>query len=104
VGLENPHRKHFLLLQNVSKRLGPGLTLWHDLSDGKRQETWYLERRSLYRAGAIKSVVAELEKCTLALVGVQRTSKKRRDIKQQTYIFQWKRECYSPIRDKIFCT
>jgi hypothetical protein len=35
-GAENPHHKNFLLLQNVSKRLRPGLILWHDLSNGKR--------------------------------------------------------------------
>jgi hypothetical protein len=34
VGLTTPHRKKFLLLLNVSKRLGPGLIIWHDLSNG----------------------------------------------------------------------
>jgi hypothetical protein len=36
MGMITPHHKNFLLLQNVSKRLGPGLILWHDLSNGKR--------------------------------------------------------------------
>jgi hypothetical protein len=27
-GANNPHRKNFLLLRNVSKRFGPGLILW----------------------------------------------------------------------------
>jgi len=36
VGLRDPHSKNFLFLRNVSKRLGPGLILWHDLSNGKR--------------------------------------------------------------------
>jgi hypothetical protein len=35
-GAATPHCKHFLLLRNVSKCLGPGLILWHDLSNGKR--------------------------------------------------------------------
>jgi len=35
-GAETPHHKNFLLLQNVSKHLGPGLILWHDLSNGKK--------------------------------------------------------------------
>jgi hypothetical protein len=34
-GAATPHRKN-LLLRNVSKRLGPRLILWHDLSNGKR--------------------------------------------------------------------
>jgi hypothetical protein len=33
-GATTPHRKNFLLLRNVSKRLAPGLILWHDLSIG----------------------------------------------------------------------
>jgi exonuclease III len=37
----------------------------------KGHKIWYLERRSLYRVGAIKSVVEELEKYRLDLVGVQ---------------------------------
>jgi hypothetical protein len=40
VGLTIPHRKNFLLLRNVLKRLGPELILWHGLSNGKR--TWDL--------------------------------------------------------------
>jgi hypothetical protein len=35
VVLTTTHRKNFLLLRNVSKRLGPGLMLWYDLSYGK---------------------------------------------------------------------
>jgi hypothetical protein len=35
VGPTTLHRKNFLLLRNVSKRLGPGLILWHVLSNGK---------------------------------------------------------------------
>jgi exonuclease III len=60
------------LLRNVSKRLGPGLIPWDDLSNGKKDVrfgTWNV--RSLYRAGAIKSVVGELEKYKFDLVGVQ---------------------------------
>jgi exonuclease III len=37
----------------------------------KGHEIWYLQHRSLYRVGAIKSVVGELEKYKLDLVGVQ---------------------------------
>jgi hypothetical protein len=37
----------------------------------KGHEISYLEHRSLYRVGAIKSVVGELEKYQLVLVGVQ---------------------------------
>jgi exonuclease III len=61
------------LLRNVSKRLGPGLILWHDLSNGKRDmEFGNWNVRSLCcRIGAIKSVVGELEKYKLDLVGVQ---------------------------------
>jgi len=39
-GANNSHSKKSNLLRNVSKRLGPGLILWHDLSNGKR--TWDL--------------------------------------------------------------
>jgi hypothetical protein len=42
VGLRTPHHKTFLLLQNVSKCLGPGLILWHDLSNGKRTQDMVL--------------------------------------------------------------
>jgi hypothetical protein len=35
VGPTTPHRKNVLLLRNVSKCLGPGLILCHDLSNGK---------------------------------------------------------------------
>jgi hypothetical protein len=35
VGLITPHRKNFLS-RNISKRLGPGLILWYDLSNGRR--------------------------------------------------------------------
>jgi hypothetical protein len=69
VGLTTPYRKTFLLLRNVSKRLGLGRILWHELSNGKRDMrfgTWNV--RSLYRVGAIKSVVGELEKYKLDLV------------------------------------
>jgi hypothetical protein len=37
----------------------------------KRHKIWYLECKSLCRVGAIKSVVRELEKYKLDLVGVQ---------------------------------
>jgi exonuclease III len=54
--------------------------------------TWNV--RSLYRVGAIKSVVGELEKYKLDLMGVQEVRWEGGDIKQQTiYIFLWKREC-----------
>jgi hypothetical protein len=42
--------------------------------------------RSLYRVGAIKSVVGELDKCKLDLVESKRLGGKGRDIKQQTSI------------------
>jgi hypothetical protein len=51
-------------LRNIPKRLGLGLILWHDISNGKKY-------RSLCRVGANKSVVGELEKYKLDLVGVQ---------------------------------
>jgi hypothetical protein len=50
--------------------------------------TWNV--RSLYRLGAIKSVVGELEKYKLDLVGVQEV---RWEGEGQLYIFLWKREC-----------
>jgi hypothetical protein len=34
-GANNPSPYKTNLLRNVSKRLGPGLILWHDLSNGK---------------------------------------------------------------------
>jgi hypothetical protein len=48
--------------------------------------TWNV--RSLYRVGAMRSLVGELEKYKLALVGVQevRWEGKGRDIKQHTII------------------
>jgi exonuclease III len=52
----------------MSKCLGPGLILWYEKKD-MRFGTWNV--RSLYRVGAIKSVVRELEKYKLDLVGVQ---------------------------------
>jgi hypothetical protein len=60
------------LLQNIPKYLGPGLILCHNLSNGKKDMrfgTWNV--RSFCRVGAIKSVVRELEKYKLDLVGVQ---------------------------------
>jgi hypothetical protein len=48
------------LLRNVPKHLGAGLILWHDLGV-----------LGVCRVGAIKSVVGELEKCKLGLVGVK---------------------------------
>jgi hypothetical protein len=42
------------LLRNISKRLEPGLILWHGLSNGKKDTkfgTWIV--RSLYRVGAM---------------------------------------------------
>jgi hypothetical protein len=72
VGPTTPQCKNFLLLQNVSKHLGPGMILRHNLSNGKKDMrfgTWNV--RSLYKVGAIKSVVGELEKYKLDLVGVQ---------------------------------
>jgi hypothetical protein len=46
--------------------------------------TWNIS--SLYRVGAIKSEMGELEKCKLDLVGVQGVRWEGRDIKQQTII------------------
>jgi hypothetical protein len=43
--------------------------------------------RSLCRVGTIKSLVRELQKYKLDLVGVQRSGGKGRDIKQQTTIY-----------------
>jgi exonuclease III len=55
--------------------------------------TWNV--RSLYRVGAIKSVVGELEKCKLDLVGIQEVRWERGEISnsRQLYIFLWKKEC-----------
>jgi hypothetical protein len=41
----NPSPQKIILLRNVSKRLGPGLILWYDLSNGKR--TWDLVHGTL---------------------------------------------------------
>jgi hypothetical protein len=49
-----------------------------------------VEHRSLYRVGAIKSLVGELEKYKLDLVGVQEV---RWEGEGQLYIFLWKMEC-----------
>jgi hypothetical protein len=58
--------------------------------------------RGLCRVGAIKSVVGELGKYKLDLVGVQEV---RWEVdSRHLYIFLWKRECYSPTRDRIFRT
>jgi hypothetical protein len=56
------------------------------------RETWNV--RSLCRIGSIKSVVGELEKCKLDLVGVQEVRWGRGQISngQQLYIFLCKRE------------
>jgi hypothetical protein len=83
VGPTTPHRKNFLLLRYVSKRLGPALILWHDLNNGKdmRCGTWNV--RSPCRVGAIKSVAGELEKYKLDLVGVQEV--------------RWEREGYQTV-------
>jgi hypothetical protein len=48
----------------------------------KGHEIWYLECSSLCRVGAIKSVVRELEKYKLDLVGVQEVRWEGEDIKQ----------------------
>jgi hypothetical protein len=46
--------------------------------------TWNF--RSLYREGVINSVVEELEKYKLDLVGVKRLGGKKREFKEQTII------------------
>jgi hypothetical protein len=57
------------MLRNISKRLETELILWHDLKIEKYFGIWNV--RSLCRVGAIRSVVWELEKYKLDLVGVQ---------------------------------
>jgi exonuclease III len=59
------------LLQNVSKHLGSGFSLAEpkQLKKDMRFGTWNV--RSLCRVGTIKSVLRELEKYKLDLVGVQ---------------------------------
>jgi len=54
----------------------------------KGHENWYLEHRSLCRVGAMKSVVGELEKYTLDLVGVQK--------------FRWEGEEYHTGDNSVF--
>jgi hypothetical protein len=69
-GAATPHRKKFLLLRNVSKRLEPdSLARPKQWKKDMRFGTWNI--RSLCRVGTIKSVVGELEKYKLDLVGVQ---------------------------------
>jgi hypothetical protein len=47
------------------------MILWHDLSNGKMMRCGTFNLRNLCRVGAIKSVVGELEKHKLDLVGAQ---------------------------------
>jgi hypothetical protein len=47
------------------------MIFWHDQSNGKGHEIWNLEYKSLCRIDAIKSVMGELEKYKLNVVGVQ---------------------------------
>jgi exonuclease III len=58
-------------LRNVSKCLGPGLILWHDVSNGKRTGDLVVEILGVCRVGTIKSVVGELERYKLDLAGLQ---------------------------------
>jgi hypothetical protein len=41
-----------MLLRNFSKRLGAGLILWHDLSNGKRTRYFVLDLREIGIDGA----------------------------------------------------
>jgi hypothetical protein len=61
--------------------------------------TWNVRR--LFKVGAIKSVVGELEKYKLDLVEVQefRWEGEGYQTADQLHIFLWKRECF---RDRIF--
>jgi exonuclease III len=62
--------------------------------------TWNV--RSLYKVHAIKSVVGELEKCKLDLVGVQEVRWEGKEYQTaDNYKFFYGK---SPIRDRIFHT
>jgi hypothetical protein len=50
--------------------LGPGLILWYNVSNGKGYEIWNLEREELYRSGSLMTVVRELARYKLDLVGL----------------------------------
>ena len=71
--LTTPQRKKRILLLNIhTESLGPGLILWYDHSNEKRDTrfgTWYV--RSLYRAGSLIAATRELATYKSDLVGVQ---------------------------------
>jgi hypothetical protein len=94
VGPTTLHSKNFFIVMKCFK----APWTWTDsLAQPKqwkkdmRFDTWNV--RSLYWVGAIKSVVGELEKYKLDLVGVQEVGRGGISNSRQLYIFLWKREC-----------
>jgi hypothetical protein len=87
--------KYFKALQTWTDSLARPKQWKKDMRFG----TWNV--RSLYRVGAIKSVVEELEKYKLDLVEYKRLGGKGRDIKQQTIIYFSLEKGY---RDRILRT
>jgi hypothetical protein len=96
VGPTTPHRKNFSVVTKcfkVHQTWTDSLVQPKHWKKDMRFCTWNV--MSLYRVGAIKSVVGELEKYKLDLVGVQKGLVGRGGISnsRQLYIFLWKREC-----------
>jgi hypothetical protein len=78
-GAATPHHKNFSIITKcfkVPQTWTDSLVQSKHWKKDMRFGTWYV--RSLYRVGAIKSVVGELEKYKLDLVGVQRLGGKGR--------------------------
>ena len=81
------------------KRLGSGLILWYQPSNG--EGTWNV--RSLYRSGSITTVARELARYKLALVGVQEVRWDKGAIQEQGGLFFLrKRKRKSSIGKRVF--
>jgi hypothetical protein len=85
MGLKILHCKKVICCKMFQSASRPGFILWYDLKR-TRFCTWNI--RSLFWVGAIKSVVGELEKYKLDLVGVQEV--------------RWKGEGYQTVDNYTF--
>jgi hypothetical protein len=90
----NPHLKNISTVTKcfkVPRTWTDSLVRTMHWKNDMRFDTWNV--RSLYRVGAMKSVVGELEKYKLDLVGVQEVRwEGERSKSRQLYIFLWKTE------------